>query len=295
MIGVLFIILACALWAVDTLIRYPLIYGGMSAWTIVFTEHLILFAIFLPFYFKDRQRIWNAKLSHIFYFIIIGAIGSSMSTLAFTRAFSLLNPSLVILLQKLQPLFAIVLARFVLKERINQHFLVWAGICLVGGILISLNDLAPLFQKSEISTSLLGYGLALLAVAGWGSSTVFGKKLSLEGYNEKEIMGGRFLFGFLSFLPFLTSPVMAMPFPETGVVWSKIIIMVGLSGLLGMFFYYQGLKRIPAKLCALAEMFFPFCAISVNWIFLNATLEPIQIVGAGLLLLGSTVIQLKQY
>lgn len=293
MIGVLSIILACSLWAVDTLIRYPLIFGGLSAWTIVFTEHVLLTAIFLPFFIKYRQRIWNAKVSHIFYFVFIGAIGSSMATLAFTKAFALINPSLVILLQKLQPLFAILLARVVLKEKINQQFMIWAFVCLIGGFLISFKDLAPLFEKAEISSSLLGYGLTMLAVVGWGSSTVFGKKLSLEGYDEKEIMGGRFLFGMLAFLPFLGNS--AVSFPQTNLVWGKIALMVGLSGLLGMFFYYQGLKRIPAKLCALAEMFFPFCAISVNWFFLNATLEPIQIVGAGLLLLGSTIIQIKHY
>ncbi|MCP4911574.1 MAG: DMT family transporter [Oligoflexia bacterium] len=293
MIGVLSIILACSLWAVDTLIRYPLIFGGLSAWTIVFTEHVLLTAIFLPFFIKYRHRIWNAKVSHIFYFVFIGAIGSSMATLAFTKAFALINPSLVILLQKLQPLFAILLARVVLKEKINQQFMIWAFVCLIGGILISYKDLMPLLDKADVSASLLGYGLTMLAVVGWGSSTVFGKKLSLEGYDEKEIMGGRFLFGLLAFLPFLGHS--AVSFPQTNLVWGKIALMVGLSGLLGMFFYYQGLKRIPAKLCALAEMFFPFCAISVNWFFLNATLEPIQIVGAGLLLLGSTIIQIKHY
>jgi drug/metabolite transporter (DMT)-like permease len=71
--------------------------------------------------------------------------------------------------------------------------------------------------------------------------------------------------------------------------------MVLISGFMGMGLYYLGLKRLSARLCALAEMFFPFCAIAVNWIFLEATLAPLQLLGGFLLLVGSTVLQLKRY
>jgi len=36
-------------------------------------------------------------------------------------------------------------------------------------------------------------------------------------------------------------------------------------------------------------------AVLVNWLFLNAALTPIQLIGGGVLLLGSVVIQLKHY
>ena len=41
----------------------------------------------------------------------------------------------------------------------------------------------------------------MVSVVGWGATTVFGKKLSMEGYDEKEIMAGRFLIGFITMLP----------------------------------------------------------------------------------------------
>ncbi len=45
----------------------------------------------------------------------------------------------------------------------------------------------------------------------------------------------------------------------------------------------------------MAEMTFPFMAVGVNWVFLDAKLTMMQIMGGGLLLLGSTIIQLKRY
>lgn len=297
--GIVFIIIATSLWALDTLIRYPLLFGGASAEQIVFAEHLILTVLFAPILLKDFNRIWNARVSHIFSFVVIGGIGSALSTLAFTRAFALINPSLVILLQKLQPLVAILLARAVLREPIHQKFLSWAFICLIGGFLISYKDIVPGLMNLDFSIklidqkSLMGYGLTLVAVFGWGASTVFGKKLSQEGYKIQEIMGLRFAFGLIFLLSTLTSGQSI--FTMNTQVLPKIGLMVFLSGILGMYFYYKGLQKLPARLATLAEMFFPFCALTLNWVFLNATLEPMQIIGGLLLIIGSTVIQLKHY
>ena len=300
MIGVFFVILACGIWALDTLIRYPLLGSGVSPFTIVFIEHLILSAIFLPIVLERRKKFWDAKVSHLFYMVMVGAFGSALGTLAFTKAFTLINPSLVILLQKLQPIIAIVLARAVLREKIQKKFLGWAAVCLVGGFFISYRDLYPGITQLDLDSgllnnkALLGYGLTLVAVIGWGSATVFGKKLSSIGYSEREIMGGRFISAFatLGLLAFFMGGVKVA---VGEMVWGKIALMVFLSGILAMYFYYHGLKKISARLCTLAEMFFPFFAVVVNWIFLDATLDVTQIFGAVLLLLGSSVIELKHY
>lgn len=298
MTGLFFIILACFLWAADTLIRYPLLGAGLSSYQIVFAEHLILVLIFSPMLYKARQIFWSLKVSDLFSFVVIGGLGSALATLAFTQAFVLVNPSLVILLQKLQPLVAILLARLLLKESLHRSFWPWALVCLVGGVLVSWPDLMGLAKLDWGGNLLgqkylLGYGLTLVAVISWGSSTVFGKKLVNKGLSEQEVMGGRFIFGLLFLLPFMGSYQNQLNFELE--IWGKIALMVLLSGWLGMFFYYKGLTRISAKVCALAEMFFPLCAVSINWVFLDARLGTLQIIGAGLLLLGPTVIQLKRY
>jgi drug/metabolite transporter (DMT)-like permease len=297
--SVIFIIIACLLWAADTLIRYPLLGQGVKASDIVLTEHLILVLLFVPLIYLRRQKIWKAEVSHIAYFIIIGGLGSAMGSLSFTKAFSLLNPSLVILLQKLQPIVAISLASVVLKEKIKKEFIYWALLCLIGGLMVSYQDIFPELKNlnfsSEISDprALTGLLLTLFAVFAWGASTPFGKKLSLAGYKSEEIMAGRFLMGMLCLLPFFSFEKIIT---DTNTIhWMNMMGLVLLSGVFGMYFYYKGLKNISARLCSLAEMFFPFCAVSINWIFLDARLDAIQIAGGVLLLIGSTVVQLKHY
>lgn len=300
MLGYIFVITACALWAVDTLIRYPLLQSdGVDAFSIVFYEHLLLSIILIVISFKSLKK-FRFNKSHIIYFFIIGGIGSALSTLAFTNAFRFLNPSLVILLQKFQPVIAIVLARTFLGEKIKPIFLFWAAICLSGGVLVSYEDILHLQTQDMSLAELLfhpgaiqGYVLVLFSVCGWGAATVFGKKLVTLGYADEQILAGRFLFGFICLIPFLFGKVEL--FSHSLVVYSKVSLMVLLSGLVAMYLYYQGLRRLSARACSLTEMFFPLMAVIVNWIFLGATLTPVQIFGGLLLVLGSLVIQLKQY
>lgn len=296
MLGIFFVILACFLWSVDSLIRYPLLGSGLSAATLVFYESIVLLFLFSFYLIKKREKFWQAQFSHLVYFFIIGGLGSGMATLSFTKAFEIINPSLVILIQKFQPVFAIILARFILGEPVNKKFLGWGSVAIVGVLLLSYQDIFPGLRTGSFSIdakALRGYLLAFLAVAGWGSSTVFGKKLFSQGYSEGEIMTGRFLMGGLVMIPYMI--LSGSSFQIEGESFLKILVLVLLSGLLGMFFYYRGLKKISARVCAISEMSFPLCAVLANYLFLGKALNLSQIIGGGIVVLAVTVIQIKKY
>lgn len=300
MLGFFLILAACALWAVDTLVRYPLMGKLNNSFAIVFYEHLLLTIILLVISVKSWSKIKAIKISHLFYFLMIGGVGSAFATMAFTQAFSILNPSLVILLQKFQPVVAIILASIVLKEKIQKVFILWASVCLVGALLISFEDILNIVNSASSLEELLlhqkamqGYLLVMFSIVGWGAATVFGKKLVTLGYGDDVILAGRFTMGFLCLLPFAFSDKSL--FTHSMETYGSISLMVLISGLLGMYLYYQGLRKISARLCSLAEMFFPLMAVIVNWLFLEAVLTPVQILGGIILILGSLVIQIKRY
>lgn len=300
MLGTFLVILACLLWGMDTLIRYPLVERGINPTTIVFFEHFILSLVFAFSILPNVKRIGELKLADVFSFIVVGGLGSAIATVAFTESFQYLNPSLVILLQKLQPIVAIILANLVLKEEIQKQFVAWTTVCLLGGLLVSSPDIERFYHLmvnnfSAVTTdvAIKGYGLVGISILGWGAATVFGKRLSLVGFETKSIMGGRFLVGLLVLIPFVQwNRSLILP---NGEDYLRILIMVMISGALAMWFYYQGLKKLSAKTTAIAEMFFPFFAIIVNWIFLGKQLTELQLVGGGILIFGSLIIQLKKY
>jgi len=291
--GWLLVLAACFLWAVDTLIRYPLLESGIDPITIVFFEHLFLSIFFVPSLLKKISNLGQIPLGHIFSFLVVGGFGSALGTLAFTKAFTLINPSLVILLQKLQPLVAIFLARVLLKETLKREFFFFAGLCLIGSFLISFEDLF-VNERPLLGGSLEGYGYALLAVISWGAATVFGKKLTLAGFKQKEIMGGRFVLGLLCVLPLVFTNLEIGHLVLDPEQYLKIFIMIFLSGILALLFYYTGLKKLSAHNCTLAELFFPFCAVIVNWLILGVELSFIQLIGGGLLAISSVIIQVRK-
>jgi len=323
--GVLFILLASLCWALDGPIRYPLLTQGIDSSFIVFLEHTyLLFIIFLIVIF---EKFWRKKVaSHGsddkgmaqatngtgkdefrfslldgVAFFVIGALGSALATLAFTRAFLFLNPSQVILLQKLQPLVAFGLAHFWLKERLPKQFIPWAILCALGALLVAHQEIVQgfhIFTQSLGENSegldqrgMVGLMLTFIAVVGWGSSTVFGKYLGTRGFAPKEIMFGRFATGFLALLPLPLSG--NLPMAPWGLVYGKILLMVSISGLLGMFLYYKGLKSLPAKLTGILEMSYPLMAVIINWALIGTRLDILQLLG-GLLLMGaSSMLQRK--
>ncbi len=305
MLGFTFVVIASFLWALDTLIRYPLLQTGVDPSRIVFTEHLFLVLFFVPFFFKQKKSFVHFKLSHLFSFFIIGVMGSAVATLAFTEAFRLINPSLVIILQKLQPFVAVFVGSMVLGEKPKKEFWPFMFLAIIGVFFVGLPELfteihGSFFSLDSISSvfkkeSLIGIGLTLLAVVSWGSSTVFGKKLTKEGYSEITIMGGRFLGGFIFLTFYLWGNRLYHSFDLNLFIWGKIFLMVLISGFVGMYFYYKGLRMISARVCAIAELFFPLASVTLNWIILNKPLSPIQIVGAVLMITSATVLQWKNY
>lgn len=299
MAGTLFLIFSCSLWAFDTLIRYPLVEIGINPVVMVFFEHALLTAVFLPRLFQGMPRVSELRVTDIFSFLVIGALGSAFATVCFTQSFAYLNPSLVILLQKFQPVVAISLAALVLKEPVPRPFLIWGSVSLLGALLLSSPDIQKVWALLQLDPARLaseaavqGYTLVGISVLGWGAATVFGKKLSMDGFEPSSILAGRFLTGLLGlicFVPWNRSLIFA---DATNYV--RVAVMAAAGGV-ALWSYYQGMQRLPAKMVSILELFFPLMAVMMNWFFLGKQLSEIQLAGGALLLVGAFVLQLKKY
>jgi len=298
MAGTFFIMIACFTWALDTLIRYPLLGAGYSTLQIVLIEHLTLVLFVAPMLWRYRHVYRHMSISGFSCLFFIGGIGSAMGTLAFTEAFHYLNPTVVILLQKLQPIVAILLAYWLLKERIEGQFVRWAAVILLGSFVMMWPDLRQLgdaqwHYSSDTSSIMKGYGYTLIAVIAWGAATVCGKYLSHQHMPANAIMSGRFVAGLLVLLPMALAQSDSLT-PMTSVDLSLAIVMALLSGFIGMWFYYQGLKTVPAQLATLAELSFPVFAAAINWFFLDMGLTGYQIIGGLMLILGNIGLRMKE-
>ena len=283
--GPYLVFIAAMLWATDAPFRLHLT-QGLSSNFIVLGEHFFDVLVVAPILFlgwralkKLSWREWGAVA-------VIAIGGSALASVAFTQAFHYVNPSVAILLQKLQPLIAIALAALILKEPLHPRYWLWAAFALFGAYLISFPDLVPqLYPGKAFGPSVTGVLLALVAAFFWGASTVMGKYV-LATIDFKLMTALRFCTAFV-FLLLLNWQQGSFPAPGQ-FTWLDalfILIIAIASGVVSLFIYYKGLETTQASVATLAELGFPMAAIFVNWIFIpNSALVPMQFVGVAVLL-----------
>jgi uncharacterized membrane protein len=275
--GVVLVAVAAALWGLDAWIRAPLA-QTTAVGTIVFGEHLVLVACTLPLAAGALAAVFRLGWRHVLAAVVIGAGSSAVATILFTQAFvdgsgsaRYVTP---VVLQKLQPLIAVVAARLVLGERPRPRFALFLVPALVGAWLIGVSD--P-FHPTVHGLKPTLYALAAAAL--WALGTVLGRYLSRDMRFE-HVTTLRFVFGFVGSaiaLLVLGTPAFAS--------WHDtfyIALLAVVTGLIALGLYYYGLQRTPALAATLAELAFPVSAILVGYFKFGQTLTGWQWLGVAL-------------
>src|SRR3989344_861877 len=115
------VFLAAILWASDAPFQVRLT-KDLSSNFIVLAEHFVDVLIVLPLLFLNWGELKKLTLKDWGAVAVIAIGGSALASIAFTQAFHYVNPSVAILLQKLQPFIAIGLAGLILKEQLSKRF-----------------------------------------------------------------------------------------------------------------------------------------------------------------------------
>jgi drug/metabolite transporter (DMT)-like permease len=268
--GVVLVSIAATMWGLDGLIRKPLSHTT-TATTIVFGEHVVLVACTITLLVPALASLWRAGPRYILAGILVGAGASAVATILFTQALFHGDFITVIVLQKSQPLIAVVGAWFVLGEQPRRGFAWFLLPALAGIWLIALpHPFAPHARGLTPIAETLG------AAALWGLGTVFGRYLGQKLAFE-HVTTVRFAFGLVA---------SACALPIVGVsAWSNahdsfyIALLALVTGLAALGLYYYGLRRTPALLAALGELAFPVTATLVGIYVFNSSLRWTQWIG----------------
>jgi drug/metabolite transporter, DME family len=272
--GVVLISIAAAMWGLDGLIRKPLAHTT-SPTTIVFGEHVVLVALTLPLLVPALLALWRAGPRYVLAGIAVGAGASAIATILFTQAIFHGDFITVLVLQKAQPLVAVVGAYLVLGEQPRPRFAWFLLPALAGIWLIALKD--PLAPHAH---GLAPIAESLGAAALWGLGTVFGRYLSRKLAFE-HVTTVRFAFGLIASaaaLPIVGAKTFAS-WHDSG--WIAVLALV--TGLVALGLYYYGLQRTPAVLATLGELAFPVTSVLVGIYVFNDTLRWTQWLGVAVI------------
>ncbi len=277
--GFWLVVLGSALWGVDPLFRLILLKSITSA-QLVLLEHILIALVVAPILWKNRRELLGVGWKQVGALLFISWGGSAIATILFTMSLEHGNVNAVLLLQKLQPLFAIIMARFLLKESLPRHFSILFVVALAGTYLLTFGFSVPFGHWNDFIKvgSLLSMGAAAL----WGGSTVMGR-----------LMVGQMKYETVTSLRFILAlPLLLVVTWNEGAAWhlpgnasgitSFSLNLLGqalLPGLLSLLVYYKGLTTTKASVATLAELSFPMVGVLLNWIAFQQIITMAQAVG----------------
>lgn len=287
MLGIIAVCLAAALWGVDQVVIRPNIFHIENVAVMVFLEHLVGFLLMSTFCWYGLKEIKNLELKDWGSFFWVSLFGGAIGTMAIVKALILVqfhHLSIVALLQKLQPVFAIIVAMFLLKELPRKMFYLWVSLALAGSYFVTFGFTLP--EISAGNNVLFAALYAILAAFAFGSSTSFGK----HALRKVSFRTGAFIrFGMTTVITFLI-----IVFTGAFSFFDKVVprdfmfflIIAFTSGAFAMLVYYFGLKRIPASVSTVCELTYPLTAIILDFAVHGHILSAGQWFGA-IVLIGS--------
>jgi drug/metabolite transporter (DMT)-like permease len=294
-IGAGALIVAVLLWSMDGVVIRPHFYI-LPATLVVFLEHLFDFIVLSPFIFLGWRRIkyltakdWGSLL---WVCVFGGIIGTVMITKAFFAAIDGQTTfATVVLLQKLQPIFALLLARLILGEKLSPKFYGLAILAVGAAYFLAFGKTD--MRLADIAFNNSAAWFALVAAFAFGSSTVFGKRI-VNHLDFKTVSALRLgITAILALIIILINNDISSVGQVTAAQWKLFGLIVVTSGSTALFLYYYGLRRITASAATLCELFWPVSSVILDYFVNGNTLTPLQI-GASVILLFAVVVAAKE-
>ena len=291
-LGPVAIMCAAVLWSFDGLLRQYLL--EVPSLMVVLLEHFFGALLLTPLLFKGWQEIKTLPNRAWISVLWVSLFGGLLGTFFYTKALSYINYidlSVVVLLQKFQPFFAIGLAAVLLREPLTKNYLICAVAAIAGGYLVTFENGLPVMEMDD--KTLIAGLMALCAAFAWGSSTVLGKH-ALKHLSFFSLTGLRlWITTFITVVVILFMGNSPINVSLSKTEWLTILTIVLSTGTVALFIYYYGLKHVLATHATIYELFWPLSAMLIDLFIRGRTLMPGQFIGA-LLLIGASIFLSRQ-
>lgn len=288
---VIAILISATLRWFDGTFLTPKLYN-LNVGFVIFMLHLIPFVLMNFFMFWEYKKLYQLNSKDFLLFMLVAIFGGVIWTLSIVKALFLVNfdnLSVIIVLQKLQPIFAVILSAIILKEKIWKNFIIWAIIAIIASYFLSFGISIPNLGLKNIYPIIL----SLIAAISFGSSTVFSKKI-LSKYNFKTLTFYRFWLTTVIMF-FLVSFFYKFQFGDISEINWIIFFVITLTTWSGaIFLYYFGLKKTKASIATICELMYPISAIIFDYILNGSRLSVVQITSVLIILIAIYQISIRQ-
>lgn len=276
--GVLPTALAAIIWGFTAATRrfLPESVGALSV-TLIWVMSGLIFTLFAfrlkpSFVLNVPRRYWLRIVASGFFNIVIG-------TTAWVAAVNVAPLSLLSILARLQPFLTMILAHYLLGERLGrkQYALAVLAVLLVVAIVTNQSPQATPYSLMNIAE---GCGYVLLAIIFYSLASIAGKSLSADGLSSLHLTVLHTLVGTLFLIPIVLLFDRESLFNYSTTNYAVVILSGIIGGGFAFITYYHGLKIVAVSISSLIMLLSPFVTIVFAHFAFDETLTAYQIVAA---------------
>ena len=269
------IITLCAWGSLYVVSKFVL--AKVPTFTVLFIRYFV--AGIVLFFVLKRRKVSKIEKQDYKYVFFIGFVGYFLSIVSQFLGTKFTNASLASLINSTNPIFIILFAVFILKEKLTLQKVICVIVALAGTYII--------IGGGSTSGHALGILLSVISVILWSLMTVIVRKIT-QKYNALQITTYAIIIAGICSLPFSTYELIVIPNID---IFDPIVMLsllyIGLvCTALSHVLWNKSLSMIEAGSCSLFYPIQPMVSVLLGWSLLGENITMRFALGAVLIIGG---------
>ncbi len=290
--GTVLIVLASICFGTSGPLVKPTMDAGLSPQQVVSFRIGLAAALLLAFVVATRPKLLRVRRSDLPLLLGYGLVGVALVQFLYFAAVSRIPIGVAMLLEFTSPVLVALWVRFV--RRVVLPARMWVGTALA---LVGLALVAEVWQGLRLDALglLFGVGAALCAAAYFLIGERGVSTLPALGLVTWGMVIGAVAIAVMAPPWSLPGDIMASDTDFGGLtvpVWTLLVTCAVVSTAMAYLLSISAMRHLPANVVSVIALCEPIVAITLAWLVLGQALTLIQVVGAGVLLVGATIVQL---
>jgi drug/metabolite transporter (DMT)-like permease len=253
-------------------------YIALTSYQIVFLRSLLGSILLIAIFFFTGHKLTALKYKKDFFFIALSGIAMGANWLFLFEAFAQIGVSLGTLINYCGPTIIVALSPLLFKESITAKKLIALLATLIGVFLIS-------GQTAMEDTNFWGFLCAGLSAVSYSAMVIFNKKSKqIKGMENATL---QLFFTFITVAIFIFFK-QGFNMDIAAGSWLPILWIGLINTGISCYLYFSSMGHLPVQTVAIFGYLEPLSAVLFSALFLREVLQPIQVIGA-ILIIGGAV------
>lgn len=281
--GYLLIAVASILWGTLCVLGKMAFQYGITPTLLIMLRLCISSCTVFIIIFIFKRELLKIKRHDIFFLVIFGLFPIALQRVAYFYAVDFTTATVAAMLFYTYPAIVAIMSVFLFKERVTKKTILAIILTFFGASFV-----VKIYEASSLIVNLPGIFFGLL------SSVLFAVYIAMVKRLRADYSSWTLVFYGDGIGAIALTSIVAFSLPEVtrfpAQLWLLIFIIAWIPSLLGYFLYSHALRYVEATKGSIVSILEPISAGLLSVIILVETLEPLQLLGIALALIGISLL-----